>query len=362
MLSSKVCSSDLMIIKKIEFYPLALERKKRFVIATGSSKIAHNIAVKVVTDDLIGWGNACPSRVTDEDSESVQKALKLFSKRLIGEDATRINKIHSKMDALLSKNPSAKAGIDIALYDLLAKRAHLPLYKLLGGHKKKMLTDMTIGIDDAEVMVKRAIQYKKEGFKALKIKIGLDVEEDIEKLREIRKAVGDDIKIWVDVNQGYDENKTIDFIKRIRHLNIEFIEQPVKSDDLTSLGNITKKSPIPIMVDESVKSPEDCLKIVRNRYANLLNIKLMKCGGINPAIKINNIAERGGLKVMLGCMGESLISIAAALHFALSQKNVIYGDLDSHFTLKKDVAKGITFKNGYLSTSDKDGLGIEVDI
>lgn len=351
-----------MIIKKIEFYPLELERKERFVIATGSSKITHNIVVKIVTDDLIGWGNACPSQVTDENSKSVQKALKLFSKRLTGEDATRINKIHSKMNALLSKNPSAKAGIDIALYDLLAKRVHLPLYKLLGGYKEKMLTDMTIGIDDIEVMIEHAIRYKKEGFKALKIKIGLNVEEDVKKLIEIRKAVGDDIKIWVDVNQGYDENKTISFIKKIRHLNIEFIEQPVKFDDLIGLGNITKRSPIPIAADESIKSPEDGLDVVRNKCADLLNIKLMKCGGISPAIKINNIAEIGGLKVMVGCMGESLISIAAALHFALSQKNVVYGDLDSHFTLKKDVARGITFKNGYLLPSNKDGLGIDVDI
>ena len=351
-----------MIIKKIEFYPLALDRKKRFVTATGSNKIAHNIVVKVVTDDLIGWGNACPSQVTNEDTKSVQKALKLFSKRLIGEDAVRINNIHSRMDVLLSENPSAKAGIDIALYDLLAKHAHLPLYKLLGSCKEKMLTDKTIGIDEVKVMVKRAIQYKKEGFKALKIKIGLAVEEDAKKLHEIRKAVGDDIKIWVDINQGYDVNETIDFIKRVKHLNIEFIEQPVKFDDLISLQKITEESPIPIMADESVKSPEDCLGIVKNKCADLLNIKLMKCGGISPAIKINDIAERGRLKVMIGCMGESLISIAAALHFALSQRNVVYGDLDSHFSLKKDVARGLTFKNGYLSPSDKDGLGIEVNI
>ncbi len=351
-----------MIIKKIEFYPLALERKEKFVIATGSSKITHNIVVKIVTDDLIGWGNACPSQVTNEDPKSVQRALKLFSKELIGEDAAKINKIHSKMDALLSENPSAKAGIDIALYDLLAKHARLPLYKFLGGHKEKMLTNMTIGIDDAEVMVEHAIRYKKEGFKALKIKIGLNVEEDIKKLCEIRKAIGDDIKIRVDVNQGYDANETTYLIRKIKHLNIEFIEQPVEFDDLIGLRKITKKSPIPIMVDESVKSPEDCLNIVRNKCADLLNIKLMKCGGINPAIKINDIAEHGGLKVMIGCMGESLISIAAALHFALSQRNVVYGDLDSLFSLKKDVASGITFRNGYLLPSDREGLGIEVDV
>ncbi|MEE9150252.1 MAG: enolase C-terminal domain-like protein, partial [Thermoplasmata archaeon] len=254
-----------MKIKKIEYFHIQCKRKEPFVIATGSSNVAHNIIVKIITDEGIGFGNACPNSVTKETHETILMALKIFSNELVGEDAGDIVEINSKMDSMLEKNLSSKAGVDIALYDLQGKVENSPVYKLLGKKKKKMLTDMTIGIMSQVDAVEHAIRYKNRGFKALKIKIGLDKEKDIERVRAVRDAVGENIIIRVDANQGYDVKTAIEVLKRIEPYNIEQMEQPVKWDDIGGLGVVRSNSSIPITADESIKSKEDALKIIEGR-------------------------------------------------------------------------------------------------
>ena len=352
-----------MKIKKIDYFHIQCKRKEPFVIATGSSNVAHNVIVKVITDEGIGIGNACPNSVTKETYETILRALKIFSNELIGEDVGEIVEINSKMDSLLEKNPSAKAGVDIALYDLKGKIERQPVYKMLGKSKDKMLTDMTIGIMGQEEAVEHAVRYKNEGFKALKIKIGLDKEKDVKRVKAVREAVGEDIIIRVDANQGYDVKTAIEVLKRIEPFNIEQVEQPVIWDDIEGLGEVRDNSSIPITADESVKTKEDALKIIEGRYADKINIKLMKCGGLTKALEINRIAENNGIETMIGCMSENRVSIAAGLHFALSQENVKYSDLDSQFSLINDrTIGGFSFEEGYLLPMEKEGFGVDVEI
>jgi len=352
-----------MKIKKIEYFHIQCKRKEPFVIATGSSNVAHNIIVKVITDEGIGIGNACPNSVTKETHETILMAMKIFSDELVGEDAGDIVEINSKMDSLLEKNPSAKAGVDIALYDLKGKIEGQPVYKMLGKNKDKMLTDMTIGIMSLEDAVEHAVLYKNEGFKALKIKIGLNKDKDIERVKAVREAVGENIIIRVDANQGYDVKTAIEVIKRIEPFNIEQVEQPVIWDDLGGLKEVKIQSTIPITADEAVKTIEDAMRVIEYGAANKINIKLMKCGGVTKALEINRIAEKNGLETMIGCMSENRISVAAGLHFALSQENVKYADLDSHFSLINDRTRGgFSFEEGYLFPLEKAGFGVDVEV
>jgi o-succinylbenzoate synthase len=355
--------SALMKIKKVEYVHVQSKRKEHFVIATGSSNVAHNVIVKIITDEGIGIGNACPNSVTKETHETILMALKIFSNELVGEDAGDIVEINSKMDSILEKNPSAKAGVDIALYDLKGKIEGQPVYKMLGKSKDKILTDMTIGIMNLEDAVEHAVRYKNEGFKALKVKIGLDKDKDVERVRAIREVVGESIIIRVDANQGYDVKTAVEVLRRIEPYNIEQVEQPVKWDDLGGLKEVKMQSQIPITADEAVKTKGDALRVIEYGAANKINIKLMKCGGFTKALEINQIAEENGIETMIGCMSENRISISAGLHFALSKENVRYADLDSQFSLINDrTSGGFIFENGYLLPLENAGFGVDMGV
>ncbi|UCG68636.1 MAG: dipeptide epimerase [Thermoplasmata archaeon] len=352
-----------MKIEKIEYIHVESKRKEPFVIATGSSNVAHNIIVKLYAGEYCGIGNACPNSVTKETRDTVLMALNIFSDELVEEDASNIDAINMKMDSILEKNPSAKAGIDLALYDLHGKVKDLPVYELLGQKKEKMLTDMTIGIMSKEDAVEHALHYKDQGFRALKIKIGLDKIKDVEVVKSVRETVGDDIIIRVDANQGYDVKTAIEVLKKIEPYRIEQVEQPVKWDDLKGLGEVRRNSPIPITADEAVKTKEDAHKIIENDCADKINIKLMKCGGLTKALEINKIAEDNGMETMIGCMSENRVSITAGLHFTLSQKNVRYADLDSHFSLINDRTRGgFVFEDGFLVPLNKPGFGVDAQL
>jgi o-succinylbenzoate synthase len=351
-----------MKIKQIEYLHIESKRKEPFIIATGTSNIAHNIIVKVITDEGLGLGNSCPNSVTGETHETIQMALKIFSDELAGDDAEDIKFINNKMDEILEKNPSAKAGIDLALYDLMGKKNDMPVFEIFGRDKDKILTDMTIGIMGTKEAVDHAIHYKNQGFRALKLKIGLDMNEDIKRIGKIRKAVGEDMIIRVDANQGYDVKTAIEVFSEIEPCNIEQVEQPVKWDDLVGLREVKENSQIPITADEAVKTIDDAKMVIEDECTHNINIKLMKCGGITNALEINKLAQENGIKTMIGCMSENRISISAGLHFALSQKNVKYADLDSHFSLIEDKTHGgFSFENGFLIPTKDPGFGIELD-
>jgi len=314
--------------------------------------------VKIVVGDEFGVGSASPSNVTQETLQSIEAFLEKVSKKIIGTEENDIARLHQRLDAISPGNTAAKAAVDIAVYDLLSKREKKPLYKFLGGTRKKMLTDMTLGIESKEVTVQRAVKYCKSGFRALKVKVGLDLDEDINRVAAVREAVGPPIELRVDANQGYTVDQAIRFAEHMEPLDVAFVEQPVKADDYAGLRKVTERSPIDIMADECVKSSLDARKIAREGIADMINIKLMKSAGVHDAVLTNMLAEATGISTMVGCMGEIQVSVAAGLHFALSSENIKYADLDSHFSIVDDPSSGLVFEDGYLVPSKKPGLGI----
>jgi L-alanine-DL-glutamate epimerase-like enolase superfamily enzyme len=224
---------------------------------------------------------------------------------------------------------------------------------------------VTIGLNPVDIMVDRARDLVSQGFRCLKVKCGMDPNQDIDAVLAIRDAVGPDVKIRMDANEGYSVEQALMVIKTLENLgaDIELLEQPTSAEYLYALKEVTAQCPVPIMADETVLTLRDSLKMVKMEVADMINIKLMKIGGITNAIKANIFAEVAEIPVMIGCMNESMGAMAAGVHFACAFKNVQYADLDSALDFVEDVVKGgATYKDGFVIPSDKPGLGIEVDL
>jgi L-alanine-DL-glutamate epimerase-like enolase superfamily enzyme len=330
------------------------------IVAYEAIETAPNIIVRIELENgLVGWGNAAPDEhVTGESAESVEHTIKeLFMPFLLGKEAFRIELLWSQLRRFAPNQPTAIASIDIALYDLLGKTAGLPLCKLLGDARDQIATSMTLSIEETLLSVARAMEFQRRGFKALKVKCGLNADADIERIRTIRHAVGGQMQISLDANQGYSVEETLRVLSAVQDCDIAFIEQPVAAHDLDALREVCQRSPIPMMADESVLNAADVLKTP----APLVNLKLMKTAGFTGALKANAVAEARGIRAMIGCMDESRVSMAAAAHLALALNNVLYGDLDGHLDIVDDVAEeGILIDNGFVRVSTDPGLGLRM--
>jgi len=291
--------------------------------------------------------------------------LNSIKKKLINADPIRIHYLNDLIEEKFVGNQSLKSGLNMAFYDIIGKKAKMPLYQILGGYKNKIETSVTIGINPIDVSIEKAKKFVSMGFKCLKIKCGMDADQDIETILAIRNAVGPNIKIRMDANEGYSLEKALKVIETLERLNadIELLEQPTPAKYLYALKEVTSQCPVPIMADETALTLRDSLKLIKMEIADMINIKLMKIGGITNAIKANMFAEMADIPVMIGCMNESMGAMAAGVHFGCAFKNVKYADLDSALDFKDDVVRGgATYKDGFVIPSKKPGLGIEVDI
>jgi len=356
-----------MKIIAVNAIPIDLKLKEPFSIANETVDIGENVFLKFETDeDIIGWGCATPDSVTSETKKTVVDCFNNVIKNiLIGEDPLRINFINDIIEEKVKGNPSLKAGINLALYDILGKKAEIPLCKLLGGYKDKIETSVTVGLNPVDTMIERAKSFVSQGFTCLKIKCGMDADQDIEVVLAIRNAVGPNIKIRMDANEGYTLEKALRVIETLEKLgaDIEMLEQPTPAKYLYALKEVTAQCTVPIMADETALTLRDSLKLVKMEIADMINLKLMKIGGITNAIKANTYAEIAEIPVMAGCMNESMAAMAAGVHFACAFKNVQYADLDSALDFEQDIVKGgARYENGFVIPSDKPGLGIEVDL
>jgi o-succinylbenzoate synthase len=356
-----------MKIKSVTINPIDLKLKEPFSIANETVDVGENVFLKIETDeDIIGWGCATPDSVTSETKETVINCFNNILKNiLIGEDPLRINFINDLIEEKVKGNPSLKTGINMALYDILGKKANTPLYKLLGGYRKKIETSITIGLNPVDTMIEKAKSFVSQGFTCLKVKCGMDPDQDIEVVLAIRNEVGPNIKIRLDANEGYTLEKALRVVETLEKLgaDVEILEQPTPAKYLYALKEVTAQCTVPIMADETALTLRDSLKAIKMEIADMINIKLMKIGGITNAIKANTFAEIAEIPVMIGCMNESMGAMAAGVHFACAFKNVQYADLDSALDFEKDIVKGgATYRNGYVIPSDKPGLGIEVNL
>ncbi|MDR2182635.1 MAG: dipeptide epimerase [Clostridiales bacterium] len=354
-----------MKITNIKWEKLRVELDKPFVIAIGVATHAETMIVKVETDEgITGYGEATPSAaVTGETIDTAAAVLPLLRDALAGQNPFSMESIHKIMASVVLRNSSAKAGIDIALYDIMGKRLGMPLYKLLGGHDNKLITDMTVSIDTPEAMAAEALAYKQQGFGVLKIKAGIDPEADMLAMGLIREAVGPKMRLRADANQGWSVNTAIKVMDVYGQYGVEMVEQPVKHWDIDGLAYIRRRTKVALGADESLHTPEDAVKLAKARAVDVFNIKLMKSGGIYPAQRINAIGEAAGIGVMLGCMMETRIGNAASAALVAAQKNITEADLDSfvHFEGAMGISGGFDLKNGVMTLSEKPGLGIEID-
>ncbi len=350
-----------MEIELIEYATLEIPRKERFTIARGSSDVAETAWVFVHSGGVVGQGCGAPSEVTHENLLTMNETLKTLVKGLRGLEFHQPQEVIERMDKLVPGNPAAKAGLDMAVFDLAAQVAGVPLYKYLGGTRDRMVTDITIGIMPTPEAVEHAKRWVREGFRALKVKIGTDPRSDLERLAAIRTAVGSKVELRIDGNEGYTWGQALQFARAAKDLDIAFFEQPVRATDLEGMRVLTESSPIPIMADEMVLTPNDAKKVKWGNAAKMVNLKLMKHGGVARAMEVDTICSSAGYPTMVGCMSEPQLSIAAGLHFALASSNVRWLDLDSHFNMASDPSSGLAFKNGHLVVPDKPGLGITVE-
>jgi L-alanine-DL-glutamate epimerase-like enolase superfamily enzyme len=248
----------------------------------------------------------------------------------------------------------------MALYDLLGKCTRLPVYRLLGGYRTRIKTSVTVGILSTVQTLEQIGALIDEGINIIKLKGGIDVEQDIRTLEAVAQRFGSSLILRFDANQGYTQEQTLHFLKHIPdNLRFEILEQPVASDKHAQLGNITQNSSVPIMADESISGLRDAFHLVRHNLVDMINIKLMKSGGISSALHINSVARAAGVEVMVGCMDECQLGIAAGLHFALCRPNIRYADLDGFIDLEDDPTEGCVFlKHGYLYPSEQPGFGL----
>ncbi len=353
---------------KIEKFSAPLSEP--FRVAFGVIEDSDSWTVKITTDEgIYGLGSAAPiGFVTGETMETCYLVMKMFAEAFIGFDPMDIAGAHKLMDSIIYSNGSAKCAFDIALYDIMGKKKNLPVYKLLGGTDPVVHNDITIGIDTPEKMQAAAKRFVFEkGFRILKIKIGINPEDDLRALTLIREAVGEDIRLRVDANQGYNVETALEVLPTFEKLHIDAVEQCLPWWDFDGAAELMKKNAtsVKLMLDESIHTPYDAQRASKLHCADYYNIKLMKCGGLYTGAQIADIAQETGVKCMVGCMQENKISITAGVSLVAAKQAIVEADCDSFMFFKGDddgIAGGFDRKGGIFTLLDKPGLGIDMDI
>lgn len=353
-----------MQISKIEIYKYSIPMVP-FVIATGTMHYAQNLLVRVHTDSgLIGIGecSAFPM-IAGETQATCYEMAKDFAALWKQKDPLQIEARMQELDYFTAGNYTVKSAFDIALYDIAAKHAQLPLYQFLGGQKKRIESDLTMGIDTPEKMAANAIEFKEKGVNMIKVKLGKNAQEDILRIKKIREAIGYEIQLRIDANQGWSFDDAVIALTGLKNYQIEFCEQPMRKWNDELLPQLMAISPVPIMADESVFTHHDAERLIRNKACAFINIKFAKSGGILEATKINKVAEANGIPCMLGGMLESRVAITANVHFALANNNIQFYDLDTCLVghLVDPVIGGITYQGMELLLTDTPGIGADVD-
>ena len=320
----------------------------------------EDIVLMMETDSgHTGYGSASATAVITGDTHgSILEAIRTYiMPRLIGMEITSLNEITQIIQGALVNNFSAKAAVEIAVYDLFAQFYGAPLYKILGGGQPRLSTDLTISVDYIDKMVADSIRACDMGYETLKIKVGKDIGVDVKRVKAIYAAVKDRALLRLDANQGWSPRQTVAALHELEAagVELELIEQPVKG-----MKYITERVRTPVMADESTFGPREVIELIQMQAADIINIKLMKTGGLSNAIKIADIASVYGVECMIGCMLESSIAVTAAAHLAVAKPNVITkADLDGPSLCQFNPVEGAAnFDGSEITLPDTPGLGI----
>lgn len=349
-----------MKITKISYERLDLKLSEFYTIAYETIDRSTNFILKLETDGaIVGYGCGAPDKaVTGEHPTDVERAIEdIISPYLMGKDPFTYALILKELKTLLGKKSSSLAMVDSALHDLISKKADVPLYQFLGGYRKSIRTSITIGILPVEETLRQADEFVRRGFSIVKVKGGHSLLMDIEKMTRLHER-HPHLVLRFDGNQGYSVIDSVAFVKATAHIGIEIFEQPTKLEKEERLGQVTNQVDIPVMADESLKTLTDVFRLAQNERVDMVNIKLMKVGGILEGMHINSVAKAAGLESMIGCNDECALGISAGLHFALSRPNIHFADLDGHLDVVADPFKGLfRLEKGVLYPTDAAGLG-----
>ena len=352
-----------MRILRLEAWPVSMKLAEPYEIAYQEISTATNVFVRLVTDRHVGIGCAVPDpQVTGETEAAALQALtEIAEPRLVGADALRWNAVLERLRRSLEARPAALAAVDMALFDLLGKACSCPLWQLLGGFRDRIETSVTIGILPRAETVEAAAERVGQGFRCLKLKGGLDVDADVARVLAVRAAVGQEVEIRFDANQGYSPEESVRFVAETKRARLELLEQPTAAGEPDLLGRVTARVSVPVMADESLLTLRDAFRLAGDELVDMVNVKLQKVGGLAEAMRINSVARAAGMETMVGCNDESEVGIAAGLAFALARPNVAYADLDGHLDLLGDPAAGsLTLLDGVLYAPTGAGLGVRM--
>jgi L-alanine-DL-glutamate epimerase-like enolase superfamily enzyme len=354
-----------MKIKSIKTWHADLGNTRPYTIAFKTVDEVRNAFVEITLENgITGIGAGNPSEYVV--GENLQQTIAALNENnlgfLAGRDIREIHQLTYEVWKQFPKNPAARAALDIALYDAFTRFLGVPLVKYLGQKIQSLPTSITIGIKNVEETLQEADEYRARGFTVLKIKLGKNLDEDVERLIKLREKYGSYFTIRIDANQGYTAEDTLNFYNRTRNLNLELIEQPLPAKSVSEMKKLPDEIRAILAADESLITPVDALELVKPpRAAGIFNIKLMKCGGISQALKIADIALHEGIDLFWGCNDESTVSITAALHAAFACSNTRYIDLDGSLDLANDVVTGgFILQEGVMRCSEKPGLGLEL--
>jgi len=353
-----------LAIEDMRIYRFDIPLKDVFTIATMSLSKAENLLVELKTNEGIsGWGEASSFRAIVGETQLINiAAAKELRQIIVGRNPLAFTSLVQEMDAYLPHNTTLKSALDMAIFDIAAKVHGVPLYVFLGGQKRTMETDLTMGIGNPDEAGDKALSITSMGFRIIKVKLGLNFVDDYKRLKNIRQAIGPEPILRIDANQGWDRISATRSLNAFTEFNVEFCEQPCRAHDLQGMKYVSQHTTIPVMADESVFSVTDAFTIIQQDLVPYFNVKLCKAGGILNAGKIAHIAEAGFRPCMIGCMSESRLGITAAAHFACANPIVRFFDLDSFLEhAENPILGGVEIKDGVVMIPDAPGIGAYPD-
>ncbi|HEU4633506.1 MAG TPA: dipeptide epimerase [Flavisolibacter sp.] len=354
-------------IQSVEIYKLFIPLKEPFVISLGPINEVQNVVVIIRTKDgCTGYGECSPYlTINGESVDTCFVVAQYFARVLKDKDALDIAGCMEIMDRTIYANTSIKSAFDIALHDIAAQHAGIPIYKYLGGEKTKVLeTDMTVSIGDPQKMKEDAIRFKQEGFPAIKVKLGESLEKDVARIKAIREGIGNDHPLRIDANQGWQSaDRAIAVLQALSQYNIEHCEEPILRYRFMELPKVAAASTIPIMADESCGDEWDAARLIELKACQMFNIKLGKSSGFYKGQKIGKLGAQAGMHMQVGGFMESRLGMTAAAHLALSNDHIHHCDFDTPLMFTEDpVIGGISYLDkGIIDLPDTPGLGAAID-
>jgi L-Ala-D/L-Glu epimerase len=358
--------SNHLTIQQVELYKLSIPLIEPFTTSLGTDYSAENVLVKIITaEGITGFGECSPYMpINGESQDTCFIVGQYFAKALKGKDPLQMEDCIKLMDTIIYGNSSIKSAFDIALYDIASQHAGLPLYKFIGGENNKtIITDYTVSVGEPQQMAADAVKIKAAGYPAIKIKLGKNGKTDVLRIKTIREAVGNEIPLRIDANQGWAVDEAIETLQALAVYDIQHCEEPIARWNFMRLPEIKKASPIPIMADESCGDEHDAERLIQLKACDYFNIKLGKSGGIFKALKMARMAEAANIHLQVGAMLESRLAMTAFAHYALCSPMIVHFDFDTALMFKEDpVTGGIVYeKNGVVKVPEVVGLGATID-